>query len=292
MDVRTLAEEFPDKPPVLKLKNFRGKAHPFMNADGVFIGFSQLSPSLWSVHHNLGLLIRDICKQLERNPPKVAEPAIDPWGPQPSQFGANAVAKATPLVNVDPWDGSKIARADKPIVSAEPVRTLSPIEIPMPVLPGNFSEVDRLSLSEIQELLEDDMLLNNFVESLGNYKGPQSLRDDLQEDVINLARQNLEKKEELEMTKREVLLYSEMLEEEVRRAEEFEKKRREQLSVYSLKNLSDMLADGMDKDDIESEEVRSQFENGKLDLNEFVKQYLKIRTEYHKKFIVKERLCP
>jgi hypothetical protein len=255
-----LGDDFPDKPPTLRLKNPENRKHTFLTADGVFDGFSGLSPGLWSVHSHLGVIIRDIVKQLERSPPKIV--GGDPWGPDqknasnpvsvvgggPPAFNPNRSGSKNALP-VDPWDGPPAGnQALPPSFNAvagganrrgsvenrfglEERKDPEITPIPVPTVPSRFTEIEQLSLAEIQELLEEDMLLRNFVENLAVYKGPKSLRDDLQEDVFNASKENISKKEELEMMQREVKVLASVLQEEVRRAEELNKQQRARLSV-------------------------------------------------------------
>jgi hypothetical protein len=71
-------------------------------------------------------------------------------------------------------------------------------------IPSKIPELSKLSLGEMQEYLEDDMLLRNFIQSLNIYQHSHLSRNDLQDEVLIKARTNLRKKETLDSLKSEL----------------------------------------------------------------------------------------
>jgi ubiquitin-protein ligase len=196
----TLPDEFPDKPPAIRLKNYIGKTHPFMEPDGFFTGFSSIAPSNWSVHTTLGIVIKDIIKHLERNPPKSD---IDPWG-KPSEAKDNkteGIASRSSSRLSDPWNSSSSSNT----FTVEQLQQRKGVSKKDQVtIPSKIPELSKLSLGEMQEYLEDDMLLRNFIQSLNIYQHSHLSRNDLQDEVLIKARTNLRKKETLDSLKSEL----------------------------------------------------------------------------------------
>ena len=68
--------------------------------------------------------------------------------------------------------------------------------------------------------------------------------------------------------------------------------KRKLFSQFSLKNLTAKLKEASDKIDMDSMDLCDAFDRDKIEHHEFVKSYVKLRIEYHKRMIYTERLMP
>lgn len=198
---RDLGGEFPETPPRIQLENFQVFRHSHVQEDGTIHGFHGLRAHEWSPRMNVGSLVREILVHFKTNPPR------------------RIVSQTHPTQII-------------PQVREEAPRKNNTVNIiSLPKAPETYEEIEKLSIAEIQELLEDEALFESFINSLPALTNVKKLKHDLQLDVLKIAQFNLSLKEELLQLQKEASTFGEELQLECTRFDQLNEKRNATLSV-------------------------------------------------------------
>ncbi|KAJ0966657.1 hypothetical protein J5N97_023574 [Dioscorea zingiberensis] len=152
---------------------------------------------------------------------------------------------------------------------------------------GIIARLKDKSIDELRKLLSDKEAYNQFFHSLDQVKTQVKLRDDLQRETLQLARENLEKEPRiLELRNQCTIIRTTELAAAQEKLTELEKQKEELLRSYSPSALLQKLHDAMDKVDEESEVLHRQLLEKEIDLATFVQKYKKLRTIYHRRALL------
>lgn len=149
---------------------------------------------------------------------------------------------------------------------------------------GIIAAIKDKSLEELRELLKYNNGYQNLLLSLEPVKTQNKVRDDLRNETLQLARENLEKEPRImELRNQCRIIRTTELAAAQEKLHELERRKEELLKFYSPASLLHRLQDAMRKTDEESESLEKQLLEGEIDLATFVQKYKKLRHSYHKR---------
>ncbi|CAM0902613.1 unnamed protein product [Alopecurus aequalis] len=148
---------------------------------------------------------------------------------------------------------------------------------------GIIARLKDKSLDELQMLLQDKEAYNAFLNSLDQVKTQNNLCGELRRETVQLARENLEKKQWiLELRNQCTIIRSTELAVAEDRLANLERQKDEIMRSYSPAALRDKLQSSKNKLEEESEELDQKFLEKDIDLPSFVQQYKKLRAAHYK----------
>ncbi|KAI3722030.1 hypothetical protein L2E82_33054 [Cichorium intybus] len=140
------------------------------------------------------------------------------------------------------------------------------------------------SADELRKLLSDKDAYQQFLLSIDLIKTPNNLRDELQNETLQLARENLAKESYMTQLRNQcMIIRTTELATAEEKLNELNKQKAEILRSYSPSSLLHQLQESINKTDEESEMLHKQLIEKEMDLGSFVQKYKKLRVEYHKR---------
>ncbi|KAH6806051.1 Modifier of rudimentary protein [Perilla frutescens var. hirtella] len=140
------------------------------------------------------------------------------------------------------------------------------------------------SVDELRKLLSDKDAYQNLLYSLEPVKTQNRVRDELRNETLQLARENLEKEPRImELRNQCRIIRTTELAAAQEKLHDLERKKEETLKYYSPSSLLHRLQDAMSKTDEESEALHRQLLDREIDVSVFVQKYKKMRHTYHKR---------
>lgn len=140
------------------------------------------------------------------------------------------------------------------------------------------------SIDELRKLLSDKDAYNQLLLSLDQVKIQNNLRDELQKETLQLARENLEKEPQIvELRNQCRIIRTTELAAAQEKLNELERQKEEILKFYSPACLLHRLQETMNKTEEESETLHRQLLDREMDLGAFVQKYKRLRTTYHRR---------
>ncbi|KAL4576956.1 hypothetical protein LXL04_013057 [Taraxacum kok-saghyz] len=137
---------------------------------------------------------------------------------------------------------------------------------------------------ELRKLLSDKDAYQQFLLSIDLIKTTNNLRDELQNETLQLARENLAKESCMtELRNQCMIIRTTELATAQERLNELNKQKGEILRSYSPASLLHKLQELINKTDEESETLHKQLLEKEMDLGSFVQKYKKLRVDYHKR---------
>ncbi|XP_055806762.1 vacuolar protein-sorting-associated protein 37 homolog 1-like [Solanum dulcamara] len=163
-------------------------------------------------------------------------------------------------------------------------RPSSVSQVPPAEAAGIITAIKDKSLEELRDLLSYKDAYQNLLLSLEPVKTQNKVRDDLRNETLQLARENLEKEPRImELRNQCRIIRTTELAAAQEKLHELERRKEELLKFYSPASLLHRLQDAMRKTDEESESLDKQLLEGEIDLATFVQKYKKLRHSYHKR---------
>ncbi|KAK4377721.1 hypothetical protein RND71_004017 [Anisodus tanguticus] len=149
---------------------------------------------------------------------------------------------------------------------------------------GIIAALKDKSVDELRNLLSNKDAYQNFLLSLEPVKTQNKVRDELRNETLQLARENIEREPRImELRNQCRIIRTTELAAAQERLHELERRKEELLKFYSPSSLLHRLQDAMNKTDEESESLDKQLLEGVIDLTTFVQKYKKLRHSYHKR---------
>ncbi|KAL8516781.1 hypothetical protein ACS0TY_015150 [Phlomoides rotata] len=140
------------------------------------------------------------------------------------------------------------------------------------------------SVDELRNLLSDKDAYQNLLYSLEPIKTQIRVRDELRNETLQLARENLEKEPRImELRNQCRIIRTTELATAQEKLHDLERNKGETLKYYSPSSLLHRLQDAMNQTDEESEALHRQLLDREIDLPTFVQKYKKLRNTYHKR---------
>lgn len=150
----------------------------------------------------------------------------------------------------------------------------------LPTPPRSFSEIDTLSVGEVDRILADEDALEHFFESLQAVKTLRAHRNQLRDHNEQLAHDNLSKEKELRELLVDVALVQDKLANK-RHTLESLLRRQEEITHSYGSGLPAKLKEAVAQAEAESEMISQDFVEGHSTAQEFVKSFLAKRQLYH-----------
>lgn len=163
----------------------------------------------------------------------------------------------------------------------------SPVSVPVQ---SNIPELNSLDLRQLYAMLHDEQYLDDFIEELGPIKNLNTELDTLIEDTEKLAKENLEKDEDLRELKMSVESLSIEFLSLGENYNQTNKKYEEKSAEYSPENIRQMLEIGLSNAESECEETVDAFLGGNQSLTEFLENFMKVKKLIATRKFKEERL--
>ncbi|KAI3743225.1 hypothetical protein L1987_60931 [Smallanthus sonchifolius] len=140
------------------------------------------------------------------------------------------------------------------------------------------------SVDELRKLLSNPEAYQQFLRSIDPVRTQNNVRDELRNETVQLARQNLEKEPQItELRNQCMIIRTSELASAQEKLNDLTKRKAEILKSYSPGSLLHKLQESMSKTDEESETLHQQLLEKEIDLATFVQKYKKLRIDYHKR---------
>ncbi|KZV29467.1 vacuolar protein-sorting-associated protein 371, partial [Dorcoceras hygrometricum] len=214
--------------------------------------------------------------QEQQPQPRPQEIPTNSWYP-PSIVGSSRSSRpATPGAGSTSSSGFSESR---PADRQNSLVNVSPTEAA-----GIIAVLKDRSVDELRKLLSDKEAYQNLLLSLEPVKTQNRVRDELRNETLQLARENLEKEPRImELRNQCRIIRTTELASAQEKLHDLERKKEETLKYYSPSSLLHRLQDAMNKSDEESDALHRQLLDREIDLSAFVQKYKKIRYTYHKR---------
>ncbi|XP_019179675.1 PREDICTED: vacuolar protein-sorting-associated protein 37 homolog 1-like [Ipomoea nil] len=139
------------------------------------------------------------------------------------------------------------------------------------------------SVEDLRKLYTDKDAYHNFLLSLEAVKTQNNVRDELRNETMQLARENLEKEPRImELRNQCRIIRTTELAAAQEKLHELERRKGELLKLYSPASLLRRLNEATNKTEEESDTLHRQLLDQEIDLSAFVHKYKKLRHTYHK----------
>ncbi|XP_064636691.1 vacuolar protein sorting-associated protein 37A-like [Lineus longissimus] len=305
-----LPPQFPQEPPLVKVTP--PLHHPWVSDKMIVIGCPSLNNFV--MHSDLGQIIRQIVDEFQRNHPAFIAQAPQNSGHMPytRHPGSQNNAPTIPSSGAYPSAGYK-PPGQMPTLPARPVRpapappnrrdhpppqrSASPpsnsyLNYDFPEVPTSFPELNELSVSELQDLASggNEEILLHYIKASPQLEAVTGLREKTWKENEELARANLDRKPEIEHLKMHLLEKFDVMN-DLRKEFDIKTRKQEELRDRFLPgNFQTQLKMVTLQAEEESEQVAEKFLNGKIDIDEFKKQFMDVRTLSHCRRAKEERL--
>lgn len=169
----------------------------------------------------------------------------------------------------------------RPFERPQSPSNVSPVEAS-----GIISLLKDKSVDELRKLLNDKDAYNQFLLALDQVKAQNNVRDELQKEMLQLAKSNLDKEPQIaELRNQCRIIRTTELAAASEKLNDLEKKKEDLLKCYSSDSLLRRLQEERNKTDEESDKLHSQFLDKEIELAAFVQKFKKLRSLYHRRAV-------
>ena len=163
----------------------------------------------------------------------------------------------------------------------------------IPPIPSSFPEIDKMSLSEVKQVVDDEKVLEKFIENTAAVKTLRELKQSIEASNVDVAKSNLLDHEEIV---KEVCAETDTLQHELdTKIEQYKKLDAERLELThppdkqeAIKELNKAKKDAYRESEEMAEEWVESGEGGNV--SDFVKRFMDVRMLYHTRAAKAERL--
>lgn len=292
-----LSKDFPRAPPVVQLLTKCN--HPWISQDGYFCVIGHQGLAAWSTNSNLGRVVKEIVTEFCRRPParltavssnsstSVAPSTATQHGYQPPP------TNSTPLGIQNHHLGSQKSTESTP-TTMPPSYSTDPTTVEskksskswsVPEVGTTFPEVQSLSASEIQALIDDDGAMNTYCATVDGVQQLTAVLTTLRKNNGTAAEKNLSHEEEITTVKTEIDALLAVLTEKKKAYDALVERQRAILSKSSPVELIRKLQQSADQLEMETEELADEFVNDDYEASyrEWAKEFLTARENYHRR---------
>ncbi|KAJ3045230.1 Vacuolar protein sorting-associated protein 37A [Rhizophlyctis rosea] len=270
-----LPPHFPDSAPTIQVKPLL--RHPWLDPQGYVIGHDKLAN--WNQHVSLGKLVKEISQEFTIRPP--LRPA--------NNYSTYETGTTGPPYSPNPTSNRGLSAAG---ASGLPYR--SPQSSPAPAASSawaDYPDIDSKSAEELEELLNDEIAFQIYLENLSSIKGMKQVHKELMDGNESLARRNLSKKEELESLKKTLSEQQQLFQSLRAKFDTNLKAQQDEAVRFSPTYVATKLQSAQSESDELSESIAQSFLDGKIPADDFIKQYRDTRRVYHLRAAKLERLA-
>ncbi|KAL7443947.1 hypothetical protein ACHAXM_010957 [Skeletonema potamos] len=161
----------------------------------------------------------------------------------------------------------------------------------IPRVPSNFPEIDEMSLSELNDLVNNKAALDTFIDKISEVNTLKELKESIEMSNVDTATANLALEEKVESICSEVETLKQDLKSNMEKYRELDAQRVAMICPPEIHEVRQELTAAKKKAYNESEEFADDWvESGGSDVSEFVKKFMDTRVLYHTRAAKAERL--
>lgn len=161
----------------------------------------------------------------------------------------------------------------------------------MPNVPISFPKVDSMTMSELNQLAEDEKVLKAFVDDTPEVKMLKQIKQSIETSNVDAAKANLERKGEMEGTCADAESLRKDLESKLERYRELDAERAAITQPPDRRKAIGELNKAKKEAFKESERLADDWiDGGGEDVSGFVKKFMEVRLLYHARAAKAERL--
>mmetsp|Transcript_10469 Transcript_10469/g.15508 ORF Transcript_10469/g.15508 Transcript_10469/m.15508 type:complete len:381 (-) Transcript_10469:581-1723(-) len=269
--------------------------HPWIDTKMRVIGYDPIkSGQSWaSSNLLLGNVVDSVVKHIQLNPPEVIEITDDSLQRLQASISPGPGGRVGGQQN---QHNSSQTQAPPDYHSALNTSGGAPEEedhnIPIPPVPSSFPELETMSKSEMQELLDNEEKFQSFVAELPAVTTLNDLKSSIFKGNVETAEANLKHQEELNELHAEVQSLRKSLGEKVEKFRELEARQAELTRPPDKRDIVKRLTKAKKDAYNESEDIASEWldEGGENDVDDFVRKFMERRTIHHVRAAKIERL--
>ncbi|KAK3100579.1 hypothetical protein FSP39_022103 [Pinctada imbricata] len=299
--VVTLPPLFPQDPPMIVLNP--PAMHPWLDGLSKVVGCPALNA--FSMHSSLANVVQSILDEFKRNPPQLGSQNFGAPGgmpypgptpglsmPPPPVSGYTPPYISAPQYNSPSLPPSQILSSSSSSTDIQPPgrRTPTNNDYTVPDVNVAFPELSSKSLTQLNEMLNEEEKILEMIQKLPEVCRLQEVREEISNECIQLARDNLSKKPAILQMKQQVSDRQSLL----RSAQqEFESDQRKLMSMsdqFHPTNIQTNLKVALMEAEEESENIVEELLSKKVDIDEFTQRFIKTRTLCHSRRAKDEKL--
>lgn len=161
----------------------------------------------------------------------------------------------------------------------------------IPRVPSSFPQIDEMSLSELNDLVNNKAALETFIDSISEVNTLRELKESIETSNVDTAKSNLALEDKLESISSEVDTLKQDLKSNIERYRELEARRIAMTRPPDIQDVRRQLTSAKKAAYNESEEFADDWvESGGNDVSGFVKKFMDVRVLYHTRAAKVERL--
>ncbi|KAM9314433.1 vacuolar protein sorting-associated protein 37A isoform 2-T2 [Pholidichthys leucotaenia] len=317
-----LPPQFPQEKPVVSV--YPPVGHHLVDSNNGTMITSPLI-SNFGMHSDLGKVIQSLLDEFWKSPPALMSSGpggfpymykpsgMAPYATQTFHYGPRHVGPsqtppsgpipapsttALPHAVVDGVHGAPRAPAPYGLISDLPLPVpigdsqagLNGHMYKMPEIPESFPELGDMNLTQLSDMSENEDVLLEFFMTLPQLKQVTSDKEELVNNIVDMAKKNLQMEPQLEGKRQEMRHKCEQLT-QMKSAFETKMHRQHELSEScSLSTLQARLKVAAHQAEEESEETAENFLEGRTDIDEFLNSFMERRTLCHSRRAKEEKL--
>ncbi|KAK2908693.1 hypothetical protein Q8A67_004530 [Cirrhinus molitorella] len=310
-----LPPQFPQEKPVVSV--FPPVGHHLVDSNNGTMVTSPLITN-FGMHSDLGKVIQSLLDEFWKSPPALMSGPTFPYMYKPSGMPPYPAQSFHFVPAFPPQDGQRpIGPAPLPHAGVEPQQapprpaapvygliTDLPLPVPttdsqsglnghiykMPEIPDMFPELSEMSNSQLKDMSDQDDVLLEFFMCLPQLKQVTSDKEELVNNIVEMAKKNLQLEPQLENKRQEMLCKYEQLT-QMKSVFETKMQRQHELSEScSLSALQARLKVAAHQAEEESEETAENFLEGKTEIDDFLASFMEKRTLCHCRRAKEEKL--
>eukprot|EP00585_Thalassiosira_rotula_P005174 CAMPEP_0196160832 /NCGR_PEP_ID=MMETSP0910-20130528/47029_1 /TAXON_ID=49265 /ORGANISM="Thalassiosira rotula, Strain GSO102" /LENGTH=297 /DNA_ID=CAMNT_0041425773 /DNA_START=471 /DNA_END=1364 /DNA_ORIENTATION=- len=161
----------------------------------------------------------------------------------------------------------------------------------IPPIPSSFLKIDNMNLSELNQLVENNTVLQQFIDGTSEVKTLKEIKQSIETSNVNAAKANLVHEEEMEDVCTTVESLKQDLTSKMQRYRELDAERVALTHPPDLQEAIGELNVAKKSAYRESEKLADEWiDAGGEDVNDFVKKFMEVRFLYHSRAAKAERL--
>lgn len=311
-----LPPQFPQEKPVVSV--FPQVGHHLIDSNSGTMVTSPLITN-FGMHSDLGKVIQSLLDEFWKSPPVLMSgPTTFPYmfkpsgmPPYPTQsfhyvpaFPPQDVQRPVgpspvPHAGVEPQQAPPrpaapayglITDLPLPVPTADSQSGLNGHMYKMPEIPDLFPELSEMSVSQLKDMSEQDDVLLEFFMCLPQLKQVTTDKEELVNNIVEMAKKNLQLEPQLEGKRQEMLCKYEQLT-QMKSVFETKMQRQHELSEScSVSALQARLKVAAHQAEEESEETAENFLEGKTEIDDFLGSFMEKRTLCHCRRAKEEKL--
>ncbi|TPX37748.1 hypothetical protein SmJEL517_g00606 [Synchytrium microbalum] len=274
--VITLPPQFPDKPPVIQIRPPPAVSHAWIDSrTGQVVGHDKLT-SGWNQHVSLGKLVKDIIQEFQiRNPVVIAgqgvavDPRAQPYTPAQPLSISSSLAQNPSYYTPPPPDPHPPSQQQQQLQQQQQYDS------------SEYAKLDTMTADELEVLISNETAFQTFVDGLPQMREAKTVEQNLRMENEALARKNLDRHAELEEKRTSLREKQQALKKKREAFDALMAKQQDELFRFTPEYLTMQLREAANESDSLSESMADAFREGRVTVDDFLRQYRETRKVYH-----------